>query len=51
LAPQKIRWTPFGLPRCQFTARVVPEGGIWLPFSAVNDPSYALLFADRLLAH
>jgi len=42
---------PFGLPRFQFTARVVPEGGIWLAFSAVNDSTYALLFADRLLAH
>ncbi len=42
---------PFGLPRYQFTARVVPEGGIWLAFSAVNDSTYALLFADRLLAH
>jgi hypothetical protein len=42
---------PFGLPRYQFTARVVPEGGLWLAFSAVNDSTYALLFADRLLAH
>lgn len=42
---------PFGLPRYQFTARMVPEGGLWLAFSAVNDSTYALLFADRLLAH
>jgi hypothetical protein len=28
---------PFGLPRYQFTARIVPEGDIWLAFSAVND--------------
>jgi transposase len=42
---------PFGLPRYQFTARIVPEGGIWLAFSAVNDSTYALLFGDRLLAH
>ena len=40
-----------GLPRYQFTARLVPEGAIWLAFSAVNDSTYALLFADRLLAH
>jgi transposase len=42
---------PFGLPRFQFTARMVPEGTLWLAFSAVNDSTYALLFADRLLAH
>ncbi len=42
---------PFGLPRYQYTARVVPEGAVWLAFSAVNDSTYALLFADRLLAH
>lgn len=42
---------PYGLPRYQFTARVVPEGAIWLAFSRVNDSTYALLFADRLLAH
>jgi len=42
---------PFGLPRYQFTARLVPEGALWLAFSAVNDSTYALLFADRLLAH
>jgi hypothetical protein len=41
----------FELPRYQFTARIVPEGGIWLAFSAVNDSTYALLFGDRLLAH
>ena len=41
----------FGLPRYQFTARIVPEGAIWLAFSAVNDSTYGLLFADRLLAH
>jgi hypothetical protein len=42
---------PFGLPRFQFTARMVPEGTLWLAFSAVNDSTYALVFADRLLAH
>ncbi len=42
---------PFGLPRFQFTARMVPEGMLWLAFSAVNDSTYALRFADRLLAH
>ncbi len=42
---------PFGLPRYQYTARVVPEGALWLAFSAANDSTYALLFADRLLAH
>jgi transposase len=42
---------PFGLPRFQFTARLVPEGTLWPAFSAVNDSTYALLFADRLLAH
>jgi len=42
---------PFGLPRFQFTARIVPEGTLWLAFSAVNDSTYALWFADRLLAH
>jgi transposase len=41
---------PFGLPRYQYTARIVPEGALWLAFSAVNDSTYALLFADRLLA-
>ena len=41
----------YGLPRYQFTARVVPEGAIWLAFSRVNDSTYALIFADRLLAH
>jgi transposase-like protein len=40
-----------GLPRYQFTARLVPEGALWLSFSHVNDSTYALLFADRLLAH
>jgi len=40
-----------GWPRYQFTARMVPEGALWLAFSAVNDSTYALLFADRLLAH
>ena len=40
-----------GWPRYQFTARMVPEGGLWLAFSAVNDSTYALLFADHLLAH
>ncbi len=44
-------WIPFGLPRFQYTARMVPEGTLWLAFSAVNDSTYALLFADRLLAH
>jgi len=29
----------------------VPEGTLWLAFCAVNDSTYALLFADRLLAH
>lgn len=42
---------PFGLPRYPLTARIVPEGAIWLAFSAVNDSTYALLFADRLLEH
>jgi hypothetical protein len=42
---------PFGLPRFQFTAHIVPEGTLWLASSAVNDPTCALLFADRLLAH
>jgi len=42
---------PFGLPRYQSTARVVPEGAVWLAFSAVNDSTYALPFADRLPAH
>jgi transposase len=41
----------FGLPQYQFTARIVPEGGTWLAYSAVNDSTYALLFGDRLLAH
>lgn len=40
-----------GWPRYQFTARLVPEGALWLAFSHVNDSTYALLFADRLLAH
>lgn len=29
----------------------MPEGGPWLAFSAVNDSTYAVLFADCLLAH
>ena len=29
----------------------MPEGGIWLAFSALNCSIYALLFSDRLLAH
>ena len=48
---EKLSWPAFGLLRYQFTARIVPEGGIWLAFSAVNDSTYALLFGDRLLAH
>jgi hypothetical protein len=42
---------PFGLPRFQFTARMVPQGGIRLAFSAGNGSPYVLLFADRLLEH
>lgn len=40
-----------GWPRYQFTARPVPEGALWLAFSHLNDSTYGLLFADRLLAH
>jgi transposase-like protein len=40
-----------GFPRYQLTARVVPEGALWLAYSQFNDSTYALLFADRLLAH
>lgn len=39
-----------GWPRYQFTARLVPEGALWLAYSHANDSTYALLFADRLLA-
>ncbi len=40
---------PFGPPRYQLAARILPQGTIWLAFSAVNDSIYALLFADCLL--
>ena len=38
-----------GLPRFQYTARLVPEGAVWLAFSETNDSTCALAFADRLL--
>lgn len=39
-----------GWPRYQFTARLVPEGALWLAYAHTNDSTYALRFADRLLA-
>ena len=39
-----------GFPRYQFTARLVPEGALWLAYSHSCDSTYGLLFADRLLA-
>lgn len=39
-----------GFPRYQFTARLVPEGALWLAYSHFCDSTYGLLFADRLLA-
>lgn len=42
---------PFGLPRFRYTARVVSEGALWRIAGAVNDSTYALLFAGRLLTH
>ncbi len=50
LPPYRPLLDTAAFPRYQFTARLVPEGALWLAFSEFNDSTYALLFADRLLA-